>query len=105
MRISDWSSDVCSSDLRRLFLRRLLASLWWRPQARGVSMLRLENVVKSFGGVVATDHVSLEFPAGSLSAVIGPNGAGKTTLFNLITGHLVPDSGRILLGEIGRAHV
>jgi branched-chain amino acid transport system ATP-binding protein len=62
-------------------------------------MLRLENVVKSFGGVVATDHVSLDFPDGSLSAVIGPNGAGKTTLFNLITGHLVPDSGRILLGD------
>ena len=62
-------------------------------------MLRLENVVKTFGGVVATDHVSLDFPDGSLSAVIGPNGAGKTTLFNLITGHLVPDSGRILLGD------
>lgn len=62
-------------------------------------MLRLENVVKTFGGVVATDHVSLEFPTGSLSAVIGPNGAGKTTLFNLITGHLVPDSGRILLAD------
>jgi branched-chain amino acid transport system ATP-binding protein len=62
-------------------------------------MLRLENVVKSFGGVVATNDVSLNFPTGSLSAVIGPNGAGKTTLFNLITGHLVPDSGRILLQE------
>jgi len=62
-------------------------------------MLRLENVVKSFGGVVATNDVSLDFPAGSLSAVIGPNGAGKTTLFNLVTGHLVPDSGRILLEE------
>ncbi|WP_193171845.1 ABC transporter ATP-binding protein [Nisaea nitritireducens] len=62
-------------------------------------MLRLENVVKSFGGVVATNDVSLNFPTGSLSAVIGPNGAGKTTLFNLITGHLVPDSGKILLQE------
>lgn len=62
-------------------------------------MLRLENVVKSFGGVVATNDVSLNFPAGSLSAVIGPNGAGKTTLFNLVTGHLVPDSGRILLED------
>ncbi len=60
-------------------------------------MLKLESVVKAFGGVVATNDVSLEFPKGSLSAIIGPNGAGKTTLFNLITGHLVPDSGRILL--------
>ncbi|OAB55326.1 ABC transporter ATP-binding protein [Phormidium willei BDU 130791] len=61
-------------------------------------MLRLDNLVKTFGGLTATDHVSIDFPAGSLSAVIGPNGAGKTTLFNLITGHLVPNGGRILLG-------
>ncbi|GAB5469580.1 MAG: ABC transporter ATP-binding protein [Rhodospirillales bacterium] len=60
-------------------------------------MLRLEKLVKTFGGVTATDGVDLDFPEGSLSAVIGPNGAGKTTLFNLITGHLVPDSGQILL--------
>jgi len=59
-------------------------------------MLRLENVAKAFGGVVATDHVSLHFAPGSLSAIIGPNGAGKTTLFNLISGKLKPDSGRIL---------
>jgi len=60
-------------------------------------MLKLENVVKAFGGVVATDNLSLDFPERSLSAIIGPNGAGKTTLFNLITGHLEPDSGRIVL--------
>ncbi|MGB7298904.1 MAG: ABC transporter ATP-binding protein [Burkholderiaceae bacterium] len=60
-------------------------------------MLKLENIVKTFGGVVATDNLTLDFPERSLSAIIGPNGAGKTTLFNLITGHLVPDSGRILL--------
>jgi branched-chain amino acid transport system ATP-binding protein len=59
-------------------------------------MLRLEAVAKAFGGVVATDHVSLHFAAGSLSAIIGPNGAGKTTLFNLISGKLKPDSGQIL---------
>ena len=60
-------------------------------------MLELQNLVKSFGGVVATDNVSLTFPERSLSAIIGPNGAGKTTLFNLVTGHLAPTSGRILL--------
>ena len=60
-------------------------------------MLTLQNLVKAFGGVVATDNVTLHFPERSLSAVIGPNGAGKTTLFNLITGHLFPDSGQILL--------
>ena len=60
-------------------------------------MLKVENLVKSFGGVAATRDVTLDFPDGSLTAVIGPNGAGKTTLFNLITGHLKPDSGKILL--------
>ena len=60
-------------------------------------MLKVENLSKSFGGVAAARDVTLDFPDGSLSAVIGPNGAGKTTLFNLITGHLKPDSGKILL--------
>ena len=60
-------------------------------------MLKVENLSKSFGGVAATRDVTLDFPTGSLTAVIGPNGAGKTTLFNLITGHLKPDSGKILL--------
>jgi branched-chain amino acid transport system ATP-binding protein len=58
-------------------------------------MLKMINVTKAFGGVVATNDLSLDFAPGSLSAIIGPNGAGKTTLFNLITGRLKPDSGRI----------
>jgi branched-chain amino acid transport system ATP-binding protein len=60
-------------------------------------MLKIENLAKSFGGVAATNGVNVEFPKGSLSAVIGPNGAGKTTFFNLITGAIRPDAGRILL--------
>jgi branched-chain amino acid transport system ATP-binding protein len=60
-------------------------------------MLKIANLSKSFGGVVATNDVSLHFPKGSLTAVIGPNGAGKTTFFNLITGAFKPDKGRILL--------
>ncbi len=60
-------------------------------------MLVIEHLSKSFGGVAAMSDVSLEFPKGSLTAVIGPNGAGKTTFFNLITGALKPDKGRILL--------
>ncbi len=60
-------------------------------------MLRIENLCKSFGGVVATSDVSIHFRKDSLSAVIGPNGAGKTTFFNLISGALQPDSGRIML--------
>ena len=60
-------------------------------------MLKLEGLAKSFGGVAATRDVSLDFADGSFSAIIGPNGAGKTTLFNLITGRVPPDAGRILL--------
>jgi len=60
--------------------------------------LLIENLSKSFGGVVAISDVSLHFAPGSLTAVIGPNGAGKTTFFNLITGTLLPDKGRIVLG-------
>ena len=59
-------------------------------------MLRVESVVKSFGGFKAVNGADLEVGAGEIVAVIGPNGAGKTTLFHLITGHLSPDSGRIL---------
>jgi branched-chain amino acid transport system ATP-binding protein len=59
--------------------------------------LELRNLRKSFGGVVATDDVSLSFEPGTLSAIIGPNGAGKTTLFHLITGKLPVTSGRVLL--------
>jgi branched-chain amino acid transport system ATP-binding protein len=60
-------------------------------------VLRIENLRKSFGGVSAMDGVNLVFDEGSLTAIIGPNGAGKTTFFNLVTGALRPDAGRILL--------
>lgn len=60
-------------------------------------MLSIQHLTKSFGGLKATDDVSLDFPGGSLTAVIGPNGAGKSTFFNLISGALTPDGGKILL--------
>lgn len=63
-------------------------------------MLEIRGLCKSFGGVKATDNVSLDFADGSLTSVIGPNGAGKSTFFNLITGALKPDSGQILLNGI-----
>jgi branched-chain amino acid transport system ATP-binding protein len=60
-------------------------------------MLECRNLRKSFSGFVATDDVSLSAEKNRITAVIGPNGAGKSTLFNLITGHLEPDSGEVVL--------
>ena len=59
-------------------------------------MLELREVSKRFGGVVATDRVSLSVAAGEVHALIGPNGAGKTTLVNLISGGLEADAGEVL---------
>jgi len=60
-------------------------------------MLAVEGLSKSFGGVAAIQDVSLKFAPGSLTAIIGPNGAGKTTFFNLISGAIRPDKGRVTL--------
>ena len=59
--------------------------------------LRLDDVSRRFGGVVAVDGVSLELGEGERVSVIGPNGAGKTTLFRLIAGEMRPTAGRIHL--------
>src|SRR5689334_19154114 len=59
-------------------------------------MLELRGVSKRFGGVVATDDVTLEVARGEVHALIGPNGAGKTTLIAQMSGVLATDSGRIL---------
>jgi len=58
-------------------------------------LLVIEQLVKRFGGLVATDAVSLELPVGELHAVIGPNGAGKTTLIAQLAGELMPDAGTV----------
>ena len=60
-------------------------------------MLEIAGLTKSFSGFVAVSDVSLTVETRQIAAVIGPNGAGKSTLFNLITGHLQPDSGRVSL--------
>jgi branched-chain amino acid transport system ATP-binding protein len=62
-------------------------------------VLEVRGLSKNFGGFMAVGGVSFTVPRGSISAIIGPNGAGKTTLFNLITGHLEPDEGRVVLKE------
>ena len=58
-------------------------------------LLRVENLVKRFGGILATDNLSLDVTPGELHAIIGPNGAGKTTLISQLTGQLTPNSGTI----------
>ncbi|MDO8533875.1 MAG: ABC transporter ATP-binding protein [Xanthobacteraceae bacterium] len=59
------------------------------------ALLRIEGLTKHFGGVVASDGISLAVPPGELHALIGPNGAGKTTLIGQLSGEIVPDAGRI----------
>ena len=59
------------------------------------SLLRVENLVRRFGGLIATDHLSLDVAPGELHAIIGPNGAGKTTLISQLTGQLTPNAGTI----------
>jgi branched-chain amino acid transport system ATP-binding protein len=60
-------------------------------------LLRVEKLVCRFGGIIATDHVSLDVATGELHAIIGPNGAGKTTLISQLTGHLAPHAGSVSL--------
>ena len=59
-------------------------------------IFQTEKLTKSFGGLMAVNGVNLALEKGEIRAVIGPNGAGKTTLFNLITGYLSSDSGRVI---------
>jgi branched-chain amino acid transport system ATP-binding protein len=59
-------------------------------------ILEVRGVSKSFGGLLAVKNVDLEVKEKEVLGIIGPNGAGKTTLFNLITGFLRPDQGRII---------
>jgi branched-chain amino acid transport system ATP-binding protein len=63
------------------------------------ALLDIAGVSKRFGGITASQDVSLAVPAGELHAIIGPNGAGKTTLIGQLTGELTPDEGRIRFGD------
>jgi branched-chain amino acid transport system ATP-binding protein len=62
-------------------------------------LLKVDNLAKRFGGIVATDDLSLAVAPGELHAIIGPNGAGKTTLISQLSGQLTPDSGRIRFAD------
>ncbi len=58
-------------------------------------LLKIDRLVKRFGGLAATDHATLAVQRGEIHALIGPNGAGKTTLIHQISGALAPDEGHI----------
>jgi branched-chain amino acid transport system ATP-binding protein/neutral amino acid transport system ATP-binding protein len=62
-------------------------------------MLKIKNLKKYFGGVRAVDDCSFEVKKGTITALIGPNGSGKTTVFNLISGILKADSGKIIFQD------
>ncbi len=64
-----------------------------------MTLLKVENLSKHFGGLMAVHRVSFEIREGEIVGLIGPNGAGKTTVFNLISGLLDPDEGRVFLRD------
>jgi ABC-type branched-subunit amino acid transport system ATPase component len=70
-----------------------------------MAILTIQGLTKDFGGLRAVDSVTLDVEQGKLTSVIGPNGAGKTTLFNLITGLIKPDSGRIVFHGEDITHI
>src|SRR5258708_12672995 len=63
----------------------------------GLPLLRIDAVVKKFGGFRAVDGLSLDIRAGEFFALLGPSGCGKTTLLRMLAGFEAPDAGRILL--------
>jgi branched-chain amino acid transport system ATP-binding protein len=63
----------------------------------GAELIRGAGLIKRFGGIVANDTVEFAVMEGDLVGLIGPNGSGKTTLINMLTGHLVPDGGAVVL--------
>ncbi len=60
------------------------------------ALLAIDGITKRFGGVLASDAITLSVPQGELHAIIGPNGAGKTTLIGQLTGEIIPNSGSIM---------
>lgn len=69
-----------------------------------MSLLKVNELTKHFGGLTAVSNVDLDIQAGELIGLIGPNGAGKTTLFNLLTGVYEPSEGEIFFAPDGQSH-
>lgn len=69
-----------------------------------MSLLAVNNLVKRYGGLTATDDLSFTVEPGELHAIIGPNGAGKSTLITQLAGEIRPDSGQILFNGTDITH-
>ena len=63
------------------------------------NILQINNLTKYFGGLAAVSNCSLKIKEGTITGIIGPNGSGKTTLFNLISGNLKPNSGKVFFNS------
>ncbi len=68
-------------------------------------ILKTKNLVKSFGGVHAVDHLSISIPEGQITGLVGPNGSGKTTLINVLSGFLPHDGGEIFFSNAERKKI
>ncbi len=73
--------------------------------SEGYALLELRDLVKCYGGLTATDHLSLHVDSGEIHAVIGPNGAGKTTLIHQISGAIAPNQGSIVFDHEDITHL
>jgi branched-chain amino acid transport system ATP-binding protein len=70
-----------------------------------MAILTTQDLTKEFGGLRAVDSITFDIEEGKLTSIIGPNGAGKTTLYNLVTGLIKPDSGRIIFNGENITHL
>lgn len=64
-----------------------------------MTLLSVENISKSYGGIQALRDCTMNFQEGAINGLIGPNGSGKTTLFNVMTGYETPDSGKVIFRD------
>jgi ABC-type branched-subunit amino acid transport system ATPase component/ABC-type branched-subunit amino acid transport system permease subunit len=95
--------EMSDQALGRIDVSKILAIRPVKSQAgrsSGATLLRVQGLSKRFGGLKAVDGVSLSVLEGRRHAVIGPNGAGKSTLFNLLTGQIRPDSGKVVFSGV-----
>src|SRR3546814_4392967 len=107
MRISDWSSDVCSSDLL-LGIKAVVTVRYNQMVNRTLMKLYFQNIEKNFSGLHVIENLSQDIDDDELVALVGPSACGKSTLLHIAAGLEKPSAGAILSdgqtiqGHIGR---